>query len=485
MSRGILLDRLASTAIFGRRWLCAAVIALLGCTATPSPPAPSTRFDVSYAAGARDTAGRFMGGTELRVLTAYGGKLYAGSGYWEDRPGAEGPQSAAILVLDAPHARWRVDTVFDERLPNGRARDFAIAALSAVTFGTDHAGAPLPAPVSMLLASSWDRTGATRVFSRDDASGVWTATLLAQDPPLPDFLPQIRSFALHRDQRTGVDRVFAGNDPRGIFSGAYDPMLPGRIRWDATPELDIAAISTAAFPGLAGRLRVSSFSDANGALYAAVGQQIFERIDGAAPRWRLVYTNPRLDLSETGLRGLTAIPSPSGVGEVLLAAVEGRAARIVRVDPADGTEATELDLRTFLGDRWGMSATYVIAAYNDMTKFHDPERGDLLLIGLEAFIPPQAALPAGHGAVGVGYGRLEAGAWYLIRYPDGHYDLRQIAASLPAIGQALVATRAIRASPFDGDEAAVYFAGYDANKAPAHNTAWIVRAAASDALGDR
>jgi hypothetical protein len=42
--------------------------------------------------------------------------------------------------------------------------------------------------------------------------------------------------------------------------------------------------------------------------------------------------------------------------------------------------------------------------------------------------------------------------------------------------------RTIRASPFAGDSA-VYFAGYDANKAPVHNTAWIVRASLAAALG--
>ena len=80
--------------------------------------------------------------------------------------------------------------------------------------------------------------------------------------------------------------------------------------------------------------------------------------------------------SETGLRGLTAIPSPSGQDQVLLAAVEGNAARLVRVDPRDGSEATELDLADFLGQRWGMRASYVIAAYNDMTKVRDPGGGE-------------------------------------------------------------------------------------------------------------
>src|SRR6516162_6752614 len=57
-------------------------------------------FAVSFMAGSRDDTGRFMGGTEMRVLTAHAGRLYAGNGYWEDQPGPEGPQGAQILVLD-------------------------------------------------------------------------------------------------------------------------------------------------------------------------------------------------------------------------------------------------------------------------------------------------------------------------------------------------------------------------------------------------
>jgi len=50
------------------------------------------------------------------------------------------------------------------------------------------------------------------------------------------------------------------------------------------------------------------------------------------------------------------------------------------------------------------------------------------------------------------------------------------------MGQALVATRSIRVSPFPSDTGTLYFAGYDANKAPAHNTAWIFRASFATAL---
>ncbi len=420
-----------------------------------------------------------MAGTEMRVLATHGGKLYAGNGYWEDRPGQEGLQGAQVLVLDGPGARWRVDRVFDERLLDGRRRDLAVSALQEITFATDGNGAPLPVPVSMLIAANWDLSGTARVFSRDHVTGVWAAATIAQDRPTPNFLPQVRSFGRHRDAATGIDRVFAGQDPRGIFSGTYDPAVTSRIRWGTAPELALSGVSEAGIFGRNGHLRVTSFAECNDQLYAAVGQHIYERVDGTNPHWRLLYTNRYPGHSETGLRGLTAIHGSSGHGEVLLAAVEGSAARIVRVDPRDGSEVTEVDLPDLLGRQWGMPVGYVIAAYNDMAKVGDPDGGEALLIGLEAFIPIRAPIAAGHSVVNVEYGRLEAGGWYLVRRATGSYELRQIGAPP---GRALVATRSIRVSPFPEEGPVIYFAGYDANKAPAHNTAWIFRSTATAAI---
>ncbi len=434
-------------------------------------------FQIAYVAGGRDASGAFLGGTEMRLLVAHDGKLYAGNGYWEDRPGAEGLQGAQILVLDGRDARWRVDHIFDERLPNGRPRDFTVGALAEAIFATDATGKRLPQPLSLLIASTWDLTGTARVFTRNDATGAWSAVTLASDRPAADFLPQIRAFATHRDRVTGVDLVFAGEMPRGVFAGAYDPAMPGRIRWAAAPELDASSVATD-FSGLAGRLRVSSFAEANGHLYATAGQQIYERIDGATPRWRLIYTNPRPGHSETGLRGLTAIPRGDGK-QALLAAVEGDAARLVRVYPETGAEVTELDLRDYLTRRWGEKVGYTIAAYNDMTALRAPSGASVLLLGIMAFIPRGAAIAAGHSVFDVGYGQVESGAWYLVRWPDARYELRRIDA---AFDHPLMATRSILPSPFPQDSGTLYFAGYDANKAPAHNTAWIARATVAAAL---
>src|SRR5262249_17034953 len=156
-----------------------------------------------------------------------------------------------------------------------------------------------------------------------------------------------------------------------------------------------------------------------------VGQQIYERTDGATPSWRLLYSNPNPGRSESGLRGLTCAPSPTGQGQVLLAAVEGTAGRIIRGGPHDGSETTELGLPDFLGRAWGMKVGYTIAAYNDMTQVRDSRGQDVLLIGLEAFIPPETQVAPGHRVFDPGRGRLEGDAWYLIRSPDGNYDLRR------------------------------------------------------------
>lgn len=460
-----------------------AIALLLGCglatgglclAAESQAPEAGSGFAVAYRAGERDAGGHFMGGTELRNLATYEGRLYAGDGYWEDRPGDEGPQGAQILVLDGASSRWRVETSLDEKLPNGRPRHLAISALAGVTFTSDSGGKPLAVPVSMLLAGTWDLSGLSQIFSRDDKTGAWSAALLPA-PRVASGIQQIRTLGAHRDQATGIDRVFVGNEPDGIYSGAYDA-ASGRIAWGNAPELDIAAVSAPAAPGLTLR-RVSSFAECNGALYAAVGQQIYRRIDGAAPHWQLLYTNPKPGYSETGLRGLTAIPNPAGAGQVLLVAVEGYAGRILRIDPASGAETQELDIQGFLDRIWETKVSYIIAAYNDMTSVVDASGGATVLIGIEAFIPATAPVPEGHQRVD----GLEAGAWYLLRRPDGRYNLKPIAKG-QATPTPLIATRAIAVSPFAGDAGTIYFAGYDANKLPAHNTAWIMRAPVATAL---
>ncbi len=381
-------------------------IATAALAADPVPLKPG--YTLSFNAGTRDARGIFMGGTEMRLLTPYQGRLYAGNGYWEDKPGDEGQQGAQVLVLDGPDGEWRVDHSFSAKLPRGARRHLAVAALIGATFTNDGDGRPLPQPVSMLLAGTWDLSGYSQVFSRDDASGAWTAMTMA-GARVTGQIQQVRSLATHRDSVTGADLVIVGNDPYGLYRGTYDATKTGRIAWSEEPELSIADLHAPAFPGIK-PIRVMALAECNGQLFAAIGQQLYRRTDGEKPGWELVFTNPNPGYSESGLRGLTAIPNPSGSGQVLLAAVEGNAGRILRFDPQSKEAVTEYDMSRELGKAWNTRVSYTIAAYNNMAPL--PNSSDLL-IGFEAFIPKNAPVPAGHERVD----GAEAGAWYLIRMP--------------------------------------------------------------------
>jgi hypothetical protein len=288
-------------------------------------------------------------------------------------------------------------------------------------------------------------------------------------PPIPPAAsPQIvsvRGVAVHRDRATGVDRVLAATSPNGVFSGVFDAAAPGRIRWEKEPELT-------------GFGRSMGFAECNGALYMAARPDLYRRVDGAVPRWEKVYTIPdRLPKPSVGLRGLTAIPNPAGGGELLLAALDGFPSRILRFDPARPDQPeTELDVLDFLNGQWSRRPGFVIPAYNGMTPVTDPATGKTVhLMGVAAnFAPPGDDYPKDG---------WEPGGWYLIRDSAGRYELRQIVDPARASMPALVATRQALASPF-GD-GTVYFAGYDPNMNPSHNTAWVFAAPVATVLGPR
>ena len=97
---------------------------------------------------------------------------------------------------------------------------------------------------------------------------------------------------------------------------------------------------------------MTSFAEANDHLYAAVGQQVYERVDRTDPRTgALIYSNPSPSiLAQRGLRGLTAIPKPGRRRAGAARRRRGQKNRASsRINPrGDGSEATDLDLRDFL-----------------------------------------------------------------------------------------------------------------------------------------
>jgi len=408
-----------------------------------------------YQAGMRDLEGRFMGGTEIMQLVPHGEKLYAVTSTMWDRPGDDPAVGAQILVLDHPEQGWRVEHMFDARTQR--------MSLASVRFAVDRRGRALDAPATLLLAGPSNGQGAIAVSSRDEASGTWTRQMLATSARYTS----IRCLASHRDSVTGVDRVFAGTSPNGIYSGAYDPTAPGRVAWDEAPELSQYAN------------RPMAFAVCDGALHAAIKPHLYRRSDGPQPRWEQVYTLPEgVSRISCGLRGLTTIPRASGEGECMLAALEGEQARILQIDPRDGYRATvDLDVFDFLDRQWGQRPGYAILAYNDMTPVPLPGRpGSALLLGLEA-----TSSGGQHDTHPKDGWRPEG--MYLVRYPDRHYQLRQISDPTAQPMPPLVSTRTIAASPFD--RGTLYFGGYDPNSVPTHNTAWVYSAPIEVALGAR
>jgi len=419
-----------------------------------------------------------IGGTELRTLVAFDNKLFAGNAYWmdteKDNPKLPGAQ---VLRLDSPTSPWQVDLELCDRKPNAVRMYFRISTLEKVRFATDGAGRPLAAPVELLLASALKRGKGLDAFSRGAGSGWSAIPIPGQEnaPPNSD----IRAFACHKDQISGVDYVFAGATG-AIFAGTYDP-THHKIVWNPQSEWqkELTGLDWQADhpddPSTRGR--VASFADCNGKLYATSGGTMYERQDGHSPSWKKVFEtvvnlqNPRV----TGLRGLTCVADPSEPGDVLFVGVEDNPSRIYRIDPrqigADGMyDATlDLDVSSFLTKALGTKTNYVNPAYNKMTEYPDPAGGcSHLLLGLEAVTPQYPKT--------FGEQHYNPYGYYLVRDCNGNYALREIRDAQITPPPMLVAVRTIAVSPFPSDPpGTVYAAGFDPNHNPVHNTAWIYK----------
>jgi hypothetical protein len=409
-----------------------------------------------------------IGGTEIRALVVFDKKLFAANGYWMDTESADPAlPGAQILRLDSPDSPWQVDFELTDRVPRGLRTYFTISTLEKVRFTTDSAGQPLADPVDLLLAGVWSRQLGLDVFSRAIGSG-WSKIPIPGQENVPRGT-QVRAFALHKDQITGTDIVFAGAT-NAIFAAKYDPDHR-TIVWNPQPEWQGHFADDPDGP----KGRVACFAECNGKLYAAAYDTIYERIDGKSPSWKKVFTTTIHAQSNrvTGFRGLTCVPSPSGSTNVLLVGVEDYPCRIYRVDPAN-TDPTgqfaatlELNVSSYLTNLLGTPTTYGIVAYNNMTKFPDPATGPNLLIGLEA------ATPQASNAFG---GRHNPNAYYLVRDSSAGYLLREIRDSQINPKPQLVSVRTLTLSPFQSDPpGTVYAGGFDCNRIPVHNTAWLYK----------
>jgi len=422
---------------------------------------PNARPDIGsgweqcFKAGMIDpSTGKPIRGTEIVHLAAHKGRLYAGNGYWMDTRFPNIPWSQ-VLVLDSRDGTWKVDLALGPK-------HLRVTTLKSVTFTTDADGKALASPVNLLLAASdihHDKRE-SNVWTRNDQNNTWVKTTL---PAGHELRRSTRAFAIHRDQQTGVDRIFVAAGAPGIYSGVCDARRPGKIRWDKKAELGPVTF------------RPMSFVEASGRLYASAGVSVYRRTDGLAPRWEKVYSDDTREHWELGgIRGLTAVPSPKGVGESILFS---HTDRIIRVDPNDAYRATiELRIRPLLTKSWGADVKgSIIAAYTDMMPLKDPATGRTVhIMGVQGRIQRRKE---GKQYRPDTYGGWYAGGSYLIREPDQSYRLKEVNGRWEPGKPKLVAPRTFAISPFPEDaDGHVYFAGFDCNFFPALDTAWIFRA---------
>jgi len=450
-------------------------------TPTPTPATfPRLEYQVSLRAGTKDVNGKAMFGTEIMHLVPHQGRLYASNSLWmENDP--QVPKACQVLVLDSPQGEWKVDLQLTRK-------NLRMGTLNSFTFATDGAGKAIE-PVTILFAAPDTVIGGTmQIFSRDDSAGSAGDTENAGGAR--KWVPMnfgeasaarstTRAMGLHRDRKTGADRVFAGNNLLGVLSGVYDPKSPGRIRWEQKAEFDVPAGE-----------RVMGFCVCNGVLYCATTRGIFMRSDGTSPAWKQIYSRPE-ETPPVGIRGLTSIPNPSGSGEVLLFAA---LSQLRRVDPsANFKETVELDMRDFLTGVFGIRVPFVLAAYNEMLPCVIPSAKETVwLVGFEntyirtAFtgtgkskgkgVPNSSPPPKLRTFLVESKGmHFAAEARYLVRHAEKG-KIRYEVAEITDPKATLVAVRAVAASPFASDKGRVfYFGGFDCNAQPSHNTAWIYR----------
>jgi hypothetical protein len=428
-------------------------------------PFPSISWSQSLPVTFDDPAIVPFGGTESRALLFMDGSLYAGIGDWQD-PELENPQTpgAQVLRLDSPNGSWVEDQDFNQQIPRraGEKNYQAISILGTAHFDHDYAGNPIT-PVDVLLAGMWSLSNAMTIFEKTvttgsvGGKGAWTQVFL--EPP-PNPWGEVRSFASYTDSVTQVEMAFAGGDPYGIFSGAFDS-TSNAIRWGVAAE-----------PGSeTGKShRVMSFATCGGKLYASIYDAIVMRTDGANPSWQKLYQYPgTLPAASSGFRGLTCVPKLNGVGSMLISALEGKTIDIYDI-PLDGSAPTvELYTSNYLASQLGTWIVYGAAGYDDMIVY--PQSGSTScpdhLIGLSVVVSPHYANA---------YEKNYPTALFLVRHCNGAYDLQKIVDPSIVPAPPLLATRALAVSQFSGDPAGtLYGGGYDAHGEPAHNTDWIYK----------
>lgn len=409
-----------------------------------------------------------LGGSEVLHLAGFRGQLFAAVGYWQDSDniyyGGRDPLDgwAQIIRLDAPDGEWKVDL----ELGPGHVRP---ETLTSVTFGTNGDGDALEAPVTLLVACA-HATGlsgtAVHCFVRKESAPEWTKVRVLAGPRGRAESYSVRDLHVHRDAVTGVDRAFLTIGTHGIFSGVYDPEVPGGIAWESAPEFGPLEV------------RPLGITTANGSLVFSSGARIYRREDGPEPSYVVAHDlsdlTPRVRSDVGGIRGLTAVAAPEGSGQSLLfmwAPDGGARGEMIRLDqgPAGAlTRHHEVVLADLIRDYTGAAEVqYVLGAYNDLLPVDAPVPGTQRhLVGLEfRGAGPELSIWER------GYYR---GALYAVRDDERRYRMERVGGPDGADDAPLVATRCYAPSPFEGD-GSIYFGGHDPNGIRSTGMAWVYR----------
>ena len=291
-------------------------------------PAPSFTWNQSLPVTFNNPAIVPFGGTETRALVFMDGSLYAGIGDWEILR-LDTPQTldAQVLRLDSPMSGWVEDQNFIPAVTNkdGTSKFGAVATLGTAHFDQDLNNNPIT-PVDVLMAGFWNLNVSglnvgqkTVTTGAVGAQGTWTLNALV--PPRTVAAARVRSFASYTDSVTHQEMAFAGSDPYGIFSGAFNSATNG-IQWGATAEAGTSGLMNGKPTG---NTRVMSFAACGGKLYASIYDAIAVRTDGPNPSWQIFYqySGPALGSASSGFRGLTCVPNLNGAGSMLIAGLEG------------------------------------------------------------------------------------------------------------------------------------------------------------------
>ncbi len=431
-------------------------------------------FRMSFLAGGRDENGVFMGGVEVDALIAFDGRIFAGTSYRKNtqfETTDPEPPGAQVLVLDRPDGRWRVDfTLPAEEAGNApRMVYFTIA-----RFETDAQGNTLDPPVERLAAVS----GNGEIYLRKPgAAAEWTGTGLravVQAAAGSTEDPDARSVVSHRDSETGASLLLAGTGVGrrgaggGIYRGTYDPSVPGEIRRSPSEEL--------AIPDNRPKPRVMGLVEAYGRVYASVGTQLLERLDGPEPTWREIYRDT-LEHGADSLRRATPIRNPDG-GPGLLIGIEGFDGRVVRVDLESGQEAEQL-----FGRDVTTGVFHALLACDGPAVRTLEDGSELAIMGLHLLRPRRGAIEPETPDLGRHYDYTEG--LLLLRDERGAYSVNRILDETMEVHPPLIGTRAILPnSPFPGEEDVLYFGGFDHDGHLFHNTGWIFKAHLDDVRRD-